>query len=205
MKKELSSEETDTIKRSRTPTVVLTANGEVHTYEEAQVFGHDLNQFVTVQLLEETPRQALRRPRILQWGSAVKSHDWRKMGESIICKTDNFVPLVLPGLSVTSGSSSFSTPPQDSSNPVSECSDEHVQEAGANQPQKPKHKIKRGMSKRIRTIRWQIFLSGWRFMWQQFSKRPQLRRLLEDQKKQKLLAEDALAKLYHVQKSLATW
>ena len=43
----------DTVKRSRTP-VVLTPGGEVHTHEEAQVFVHDLNQFVTVQLLEET-------------------------------------------------------------------------------------------------------------------------------------------------------
>ena len=60
-KKEISSEEMDTVKRSRTPTVVLTANGEVHTHEKAQVFVHDLNLFVTVQLLEETP---LRRPRI---------------------------------------------------------------------------------------------------------------------------------------------
>ena len=35
-------------KKVRTPTVVLTANGEVHTHEEAQVFDHDLNQFETV-------------------------------------------------------------------------------------------------------------------------------------------------------------
>ena len=52
-KKDLSSEECWTVKRSRTPTVVLTDNGEVHTYG-AQVFVHDLTQFVTVQLLEET-------------------------------------------------------------------------------------------------------------------------------------------------------
>ena len=44
----------DTVKRSRTLSVVLTATGEVHTHEEAQVFVHDLNQFVAVQLLEET-------------------------------------------------------------------------------------------------------------------------------------------------------
>ena len=54
-RKELSSEEMGTAKRSRIPKVVLTANGEGHTREEAQVFVHDLNQFVTVQLLEETP------------------------------------------------------------------------------------------------------------------------------------------------------
>ena len=47
--KELSSEDMDTVKRSRTLTVVLTANGEVHTNEEAQVYVHDLNLFVTVQ------------------------------------------------------------------------------------------------------------------------------------------------------------
>ena len=35
--------------------MVLTANGEVHTNEGAQVYVHDLNLFVTVQLLEETP------------------------------------------------------------------------------------------------------------------------------------------------------
>ena len=43
----------DTVKRFRTTTVVLTANGDVHTHEE-QVFVHDLNLFVTVQLLEKT-------------------------------------------------------------------------------------------------------------------------------------------------------
>ena len=53
--KELRSAELGTVKRSRTPTVVLTANWEVRTHEEAPVFVDDLNQFVTVQLLEETP------------------------------------------------------------------------------------------------------------------------------------------------------
>ena len=37
-KKELSSEEPETLRRSRTPTVVVTAIGEVQTNEEAQVF-----------------------------------------------------------------------------------------------------------------------------------------------------------------------
>ena len=42
-KKDLNSDELDTLRRSRTLTVKLTANGEVHTHEEAQVFVHDLN------------------------------------------------------------------------------------------------------------------------------------------------------------------
>ena len=52
-KKDLSSGEMDTVKRSRSPTEVLTASGEVQTHDEAQVFVHDLNLFVTVQLLDE--------------------------------------------------------------------------------------------------------------------------------------------------------
>ena len=54
-KKDLSSDEVDTLRRSGTPTTVVTANVEVQTNEEAQVYVHDLDLFVTVQLLEETP------------------------------------------------------------------------------------------------------------------------------------------------------
>ena len=43
------------MKRSRTSTAVLTVNGEVHIHEEAQVFVHDPNLFITVQFFEETP------------------------------------------------------------------------------------------------------------------------------------------------------
>ena len=45
----------DTVKRSRTATVLSTANGEVQTHVEAQALAHDPNLFVTVQILEETP------------------------------------------------------------------------------------------------------------------------------------------------------
>ena len=84
--------------------VVLTANGEAHTHEEAQVFAHDLNLFVTVRLLEETPA-------VLSLGKLCEDHgysyEWvngqkprlTKEGKTIIYKTDNFVPLVVPGLS----------------------------------------------------------------------------------------------------------
>ena len=102
-KKESSSEELWTVKRSWVPTVVLTANGDVHTHEEAQVFVHDLNQFVTVQLLEET--QA-----VLSLDKLCKDHGYsyeRVSGQEarltpngkvlFMCKTDNFVPLVVPG------------------------------------------------------------------------------------------------------------
>ena len=54
-RKDLSSDEMETLRRSRNPTTVVTANGEVQTNEEAQVFVHDLDLIVTVQLLEDTP------------------------------------------------------------------------------------------------------------------------------------------------------
>ena len=79
-KNELSSEEMDTGRRCKNPPVVLTASGEVHTHEEAQVFVQDLNQFVTVQLFEETPA-VLSLGKLCNdhgystSGSAVKSHD----------------------------------------------------------------------------------------------------------------------------------
>ena len=54
-KKDLRSDEMDTLRRFRNPTTVVTASGEVQTNEETQVYVHDLDLFVTVQLLEETP------------------------------------------------------------------------------------------------------------------------------------------------------
>ena len=52
---DLSSAELETLQRSRSPTTVITANGEVQTNEEATVHIHDLELFVTVQILDDTP------------------------------------------------------------------------------------------------------------------------------------------------------
>ena len=62
-KSDLSSDELDTLRRSRYPVTVKTANGEVQTTEEAQVYVHDLDLFVTVQLDKSTTRAYLRKPR----------------------------------------------------------------------------------------------------------------------------------------------
>ena len=64
-KKDLNSAELETMRVSKNPTTVMTANGEVQTREEATVFVKQLNLFVKVMLLEETPavllsREALR-------------------------------------------------------------------------------------------------------------------------------------------------
>ena len=127
-KKDLSSDELDTLRRSRNTTVVLTANGEVHTNEEAQVHVHDLNLFLTVQFPEETLA-------VLSLGDHGYSYEWvssqkpllTKEVKTSVCRTENFVPLVVPGLSTSSGSHSPSTPTsQDLSTtyPAQEQSDE---------------------------------------------------------------------------------
>ena len=78
-KKDLSSEEIETLRSSRNPTVVVTANGEVQTNEEAQVYVHDLDLFVTVQILDDTPAvlslgKTARNTDIHMSGPVVKNH-----------------------------------------------------------------------------------------------------------------------------------
>ena len=57
-KKDLNSAELETMRISRNPTTVMTANGEVQTREEATVYVKELDLFVTLMLLEETPRSS---------------------------------------------------------------------------------------------------------------------------------------------------
>ena len=54
-KKDLNSADLETMMTSRSPTTVMTANGEVQTREEATVYVKELDLFVTVMLLVETP------------------------------------------------------------------------------------------------------------------------------------------------------
>ena len=85
------SGEMDTVKRSRPPTVVLTANGEVQAHEEAKVFVHDL--FATAQLLDETPA-------VLSLGKLCEDHgysyEWVSGQKPRLTRMDNFAPLVVP-------------------------------------------------------------------------------------------------------------
>ena len=55
-KKDFNSAELETTRTSRNPTTVMAANGEVQTREEATVYVKELDLFVTVMLLEETPQ-----------------------------------------------------------------------------------------------------------------------------------------------------
>ena len=53
--------ELETMRMSRNPTTVMTGNGEVQTRKEATVYVKELDLFVTVMLLEETPRSSIAR------------------------------------------------------------------------------------------------------------------------------------------------
>ena len=54
-KRDLNSAELETMRTSRSPTTVMTVNGEVQTREESTVYVKELDLLVTVVLLEETP------------------------------------------------------------------------------------------------------------------------------------------------------
>ena len=54
-KKDLSSAEMDTLTKSCSPTIVITANGEVQTHEEATVYVKELEKFLIMKVLENTP------------------------------------------------------------------------------------------------------------------------------------------------------
>ena len=85
-KKDLSDAEMDTLTKSCSLAIVITANGEVQTHEEAIVYVKELDIFLTMKVLENTPavfiaRKALRcKTDILINGSMVKNHISLKTG-----------------------------------------------------------------------------------------------------------------------------
>ena len=113
-KKDLSKAEMDTLTKSCSPTIVITANGEVQTHEEAIVYVKDLVIFLTMKVLENTPAVLSLGKRCDENGS---SYEWIngqkphliKDGIRIICNTENFVPIVVPGLTSSSSTSSSSS------------------------------------------------------------------------------------------------
>ena len=54
-KKDMNNAEMNTLTKSCSPTKVITANGEVQTLEEAIVYVKELDIFLTMKVLENTP------------------------------------------------------------------------------------------------------------------------------------------------------
>ena len=107
---DLNSAEMDTLTKSCSLTIVITANGEVQTREEATVYVKELDIFMTMKVLEDTPA-------VLSLGKLCDKHGYSyewingqkphliKNGFLIQCNTENFVPIVVSGLSTSSSSS----------------------------------------------------------------------------------------------------
>ena len=114
-KKDLSDAEMDTLTKSCSPTTVVTANGEVQTHEETTVFVKELEKFLTMKVLKNTPavlslgKLCDENGYSYEWINGQKPH-LIKNGIRIPCNTENFVPIVVPGLSnSSSGSDSTET------------------------------------------------------------------------------------------------
>ena len=110
-KKDLSKAEMDTVTKSCSPTIVLTANGEVQTHEEAIVYVKELEKFLTMKVLENTPavfslgKLCDENGFSYEWINGQKPH-LIKDGIRIIRNTEYFVTIVVLGLSSSSSASS---------------------------------------------------------------------------------------------------
>ena len=116
-KKDLSDAEMNSLTKSCSPTIDITVNGKVQTHEEATVYVKELDIFLTLKVLKNTPavlslgKLCDENGYSYEWINGQKPH-LIKNGIRIPCITENFVPIVVPGLSSSSsGSSSTSKTP----------------------------------------------------------------------------------------------
>ena len=100
-KKDLSDSEMDTLTKSCSPTIVITTNGEVQTHEEAIVYVKELDIFLTLKVIGNTPavlslaKLSDENGYSYEWINGQKPHLIQD-GIRIICNTENFVPIVVP-------------------------------------------------------------------------------------------------------------
>ena len=101
----------DTLTKSCSPTILITANGEVQTHEEAIVYVKELDILLTMKVLDNTPtvlslgKLCDENGYSYEWINGQKPH-LIKDGIRIMCNTENLVPIVVPGLSSSSSGSS---------------------------------------------------------------------------------------------------
>ena len=125
--KDLNDAEMGTLTKSRSPTIATSATGEVQTHEQATVYVKELDIFLTMKVLQNTPA-------VLSLGTLCDengySYEWIncqkphliKNGIRIQCNTENFVPIVVPGLSASSSSGSDQSTSRTLSRQESHCS-----------------------------------------------------------------------------------
>ena len=110
-KKDLDEAELETVRVSKKPTVVMTVNGEVQAKEEATVYVRGLDLLVTVMLLENTPAvlslgKLSKNLGTVIIGRVARHHISSRKARKFIAT--HHVPLVVPGLSTSSSTSSAS-------------------------------------------------------------------------------------------------
>ena len=166
-KKDLNSAELETVRTSGSPTTVVTDNGEVRTNKEATVHVKELDLFVTVVLLEETPA-------VLSLGKLCQDNGYTyhlttgqkphitNNGKRIDCNFSNDVPFVIPGFSPSSSKTPTPTSSASSSqdsvfdvnryteNPVSERSGSTSEELRGNLQHKPTETENKNLKLRTR-------------------------------------------------------
>ena len=110
-KRDFYSAELETMRISKNPTTVMTANGEVQRRGEATVYVKELEFFVPAMLHEETPA-VLSLVKFCEdhgytyhWTSGQKPR-LTNNDKILNCQKANYVPFVVPGLSTSSSTSS---------------------------------------------------------------------------------------------------
>ena len=168
-KRNLTSDEVETMRISKNTTTVMTASGEVQTRREATVYVEELHLFVTVMLLEETPA-VLSLGRIMgkpTTGPAVKNHFSPKMARELIAikRTtyhslfwfiDEFFYFIF-----TRFFDIFIAEHGESSNRKSET----MSEGSQGKPSKPKTEMKMKTTKNYEVNHCKICRNGYRIAW----------------------------------------
>ena len=149
-RRDLNSAELETMRISRNPTTVVTANGEVANPRRSHGPCQRIDLFVTVMCLEDTPA-VLSVGKLCEddgythhWTRGQKPHLTRN-GKKINCKKSNNVPFFVPGLPTSSSTSSTPSSSTSSSqdsvigteNPAAERSGSMSGELPGNPLQKP--------------------------------------------------------------------
>ena len=161
-KKDVDPAELETVRISKTPTMLVTANGEVPTKEDGTVYVRESDLFV-IMLLEDTPA-VLSLGYNYHWTSGQKPQ-FIKNGRRTKFNTANYVPFVVLGQPTSSSSSSSPTSPTSSSHPASTRSEgmsEEVRGDSSHGPAETENPIKMKTTKEYGATRCVICHNGYK-------------------------------------------
>ena len=176
-KKDLTKGELETVRISKSPMMVMTANGEVLTENKPQYLSktstYSLREcFLKIQRQFFHWENSAKNLGTVTIGHVVKSHISSKMERKYIATHQNYVPFVVPGFLTSSSTSSSSTPPTSSSQETvtdTEFQQQEEVEVRTNQDgdrcmnqQKPKTQNKRATTKNYSVMSCKVCQIGYR-------------------------------------------